>query len=185
MIGTRCEIDGLFVSILAKEYQNLRKLDQEMKDYTTRIKALVSGSQHMRRVMEIPGFGAIAASSFVTALGDNQAFKCGRVVSPWLGLMPRQHSTGGKQILLGISKRGNRYLSTMLVNGTRAVTRTAEAKDKKILSAVGRWKLRIAAVAIRRSSRLPTRWRRTAGWYWLNSYRASFRRHVALSFSIG
>ena len=80
--------------------------------------------------MEIPGFGPIVASSFVAALGDGQAFKCGRVVSAWLGLTPRQHSTGGKPVLLGISKRGNRYLRTMLVHGARAVLRTAEAKDK-------------------------------------------------------
>ena len=62
----------------------------------------------MRRLMEIPGFGPIIASSFAAAVGDGQAFKCGRVVSAWLGLTPRQHSSGGKPILLGISKRGNR-----------------------------------------------------------------------------
>ena len=130
VIGTRCEIDGLFVSILANEYQNLRKLDQEVEDYDTRIKVLVNGSQHMRWVMEIPGFGPIVASSFVAALGDGQAFKCERVLSSWLGLTPRQHSTGGKPILLGISKRGNRYLRTMLVHGARSVLRIAEAKQK-------------------------------------------------------
>ena len=84
----------------------------------------------MRRLMEIPGFGPIIASSFAAAVGDGQAFKCGRVVSAWLGLTPRQHSSGGKPILLGISKRGNRYLRTMLVHGARAVLRTAEAKEK-------------------------------------------------------
>ena len=65
-------------------------------------------SEPMRRVMEIPGFGPVGASSFVAALGDRQAFKCGWVVSPWLGLTPRQHSTGGKPVLLGISKRDDR-----------------------------------------------------------------------------
>ena len=59
-----------------------------------------------------------------------QAFKCGRVVSSWLGLTPRQHSTGGRPVLLGISKRGNRYMRTMLVHGARAVLRAAEAKSK-------------------------------------------------------
>ena len=142
VIGTGSEIDGLFVSILAKEYQTLRKLDQEVEDYDSRIKALVNGSEPMRRVMEIPGFGPITASSFVAALGDGQAFKCGRVVSAWLGLVPRQHSTGGKPILLGISKRGNRYLRTMLVHGARAVLWTAEAKDKK--DPFSRWALQVA-----------------------------------------
>ena len=142
VIGTGSEIDGLFVSILAKEYQTLRNLDQEVEDYDSRIKALVNGSEPMRRVMEIPGFGPITASSFVAALGDGQAFKCGRVVSAWLGLVPRQHSTGGKPILLGISKRGNRYLRTMLVHGARAVLWTAEAKDKK--DPFSRWALEVA-----------------------------------------
>ena len=142
VIGTGSEIDGLFVSILAREYQTLRNLDQEVEDYDIRIKALVNDSEPMRRVMEIPGFGPITASSFVAALGDGQAFKCGRVVSAWLGLVPRQHSTGGKPILLGISKRGNRYLRTMLVHGARAVLRTAEAKDKK--DPFSRWALEVA-----------------------------------------
>ena len=111
----------------------------------------MNGSEPMRRVMEIPGFGPIVASSFVAALGDGQAFKCGRVVSAWLGLVPRQHSTGGKPILLGISKRGNRYLRTMLVHGARAVLRTAEAKDRSF-----------------QPSETPgpfQRWRGSAGWF--------------------
>ena len=72
VIGTSGEICGLFVSMLAKEYQNLRNLDQEVGDYDTQIKALVNRSQPMRRVMEIPGFGPIVASSFVAALGDGR-----------------------------------------------------------------------------------------------------------------
>ena len=142
VIGTSCEVDGLFVSMLAKEYKELRVLDQVVEDYDIRIKVLVNGSEPMRRLMEIPGFGPIVASSFVAALGDGQAFKCGRVVSAWLGLTPRQHSTGGKPVLLGISKRGNRYLRTMLVHGARAVLRTAEAKDKK--DPFSRWAREVA-----------------------------------------
>ena len=124
----------------------------------------------MRRLMEIPGFGPIIASSFAAAVGDGQAFKCGRVVSAWLGLTPRQHSSGGKPILLGISKRGNRYLRTMLVHGARAVLRTAEAKEKTDPFSVGRARLQSAAVAIRRCLRLPTKWRGSAGWCWLKTY---------------
>ena len=89
-------------------------------------------SEPMRRVMEIPEFGPTGASSFVVALGDDQAFKCGWVVSSWLGLTPRQHSSGGQPILLGISKRGNRYLRTMLIHGARSVLRTAESKKKLV-----------------------------------------------------
>ena len=135
--------DHIF-GIVCVDARNTRnsQADQEVEDYDTQIKALVNGSEAMRRVMEIPGFGPIVASSFVAALGDGQAFKCGRVVSAWLGLVPRQHSTGGKPILLGISKRGNRYLRTMLVHGARAVLRSAEARDKK--DPFSRWAREVA-----------------------------------------
>ena len=86
-------------------------------------------SEPMRRVMEIPGFELIGVISLVAVLGDGQAFKCGWVVSSWLGLTPRQHSSGGQPILLGISKRGNHYLRTMLIHSARSVLRTAEAKE--------------------------------------------------------
>ena len=87
-------------------------------------------SEQMGRVMEIPGFELIGVSSLVAVLGDGQAFKCGWVVSSWLGLTPRQHSSGGGQpILLGISKRGNHYLRTMLIHSARSVLRSAEAKE--------------------------------------------------------
>ena len=72
VIGSSFEVDGLFVSMLAKEYQNLRKLEQEVQDYDTRIKVLVNGSEPMCRLMEIPGFGPVVASGFVAALGDGQ-----------------------------------------------------------------------------------------------------------------
>ena len=73
VIGTGGEICGLFVSMLAKEYKELRVLDQVVEDYDTRIKVLVNGSEPMRRLMEIPGFGPIVASGFIAALGDGQA----------------------------------------------------------------------------------------------------------------
>ena len=66
----------------------------------------------------------------MAALGDGQALKCGWVVLLWLGLTPRQHSSSGKPVLLGISKRGTRYLRIMLFHGARSVLRIAEAKDK-------------------------------------------------------
>ena len=99
-------------------------------------------SEPMRRVMEIPGFGPTEASGFVAALGDGQAFKCGWVVSSWLGLTPRQHSSGGQPILLGISKRGNHYLRTMLIHSARSVLRTAEAKENP--DPFSRWALEVA-----------------------------------------
>ena len=143
VIGTGSEIDGLFVSILAKEYQTLRNLDQEVEDYDSRIKALVNGSEPMRRVMEIPGFGPITASSFVAALGDGQAFKCGRVVSAWLGLVPRQPQHRWQNRFCSASPSAATVICapcwfTVRVQYCGRLRR----RIKKILSAVGRWKLR-------------------------------------------
>jgi len=74
-----------------------------------------------QRLMSIPGIGAINATAFVAAVGNAEAFRRGRDLAAWLGLTPRQASTGGRQKLLGISKRGNRYLRSTLIHGARAV----------------------------------------------------------------
>src|SRR6266852_5022646 len=73
------------------------------------------------RLMEIPGFGPLVSTALVAAIGNGITFRKGRDLSAWLGLVPRQHSTGGKTKLLGISKRGNAYLRQLFVHGARAV----------------------------------------------------------------
>jgi transposase len=73
-----------------------------------------------RRLIEIPGIGATIATALVAAIGRGRAFEAGRAMAAWLGLVPRQRSTGGVPRLLGISKRGNKYLRKLLVHGARA-----------------------------------------------------------------
>jgi transposase len=73
-----------------------------------------------RRLATIPGIGVLNATALVAAIGDGQAFARGRDLAAWLGLVPRQATTGGKPRLLGISKRGNKYLRKLLVHGARA-----------------------------------------------------------------
>ena len=68
----------------------------------------------------VPGIGVISATALLAAVGDGSAFSRGRDLAAWLGLTPRQHSTGGRTKLLGISKRGNSYLRTQLIHGARA-----------------------------------------------------------------
>jgi len=63
----------------------------------------------------------LSATALVMAIGDGSAFRNGRELAAWLGLVPRQHSTGGRQVLLGISKRGDKYVRTLLIHGARAV----------------------------------------------------------------
>jgi transposase len=74
-----------------------------------------------RRLRKIPGAGPLVSTATVAAVGNGAAFKRGRDFAAWLGLVPKQHSTGGEAKLLGITKRGNRYLRTMFVHGARAV----------------------------------------------------------------
>jgi transposase len=83
----------------------------------------------------IPGIGAITASAIVAAIGDGRMFRSERDFAAWLGLVPRQHSTGGRSTLLGISKGGNAYIRTLLVHGSRCMLLFFKDPDK----AIGRW----------------------------------------------
>lgn len=77
-----------------------------------------------RRLLEVPGLGPLVATAVVAAIGSGRAFAKARDFAAWLGLMPRQHSTGGNPRLLGISKRGNRYLRRLFVPGAQSVSRS-------------------------------------------------------------
>lgn len=104
-----------------------------------------------QKLAAIPGLGPITASAIVATVGDAKEFKNGRQLSAWMGLVPRQHSSGGKQNLLGISKRGDTYLRTLLIHGARAVIRYAENKpesDSWLKKLMVRRNKNIAAVAL-------------------------------------
>lgn len=88
-----------------------------------------------RRLATIPGIGVINATALVAALGDARSFGRGRDLAAWLGLVPRQATTGGKPRMLGISKRGNRYLRGNLIHGARAVLPGVLAQETPL----GRW----------------------------------------------
>jgi transposase len=81
--------------------------------------------ERSRTLEKVPGIGPITASALVATIGDGKAFQQGRQLAAWLGLVPRQYSTGGKIRLHGISKRGDNYLRTLLIHGARSVIRFA------------------------------------------------------------
>jgi transposase len=132
--------DG-FRQLLAQGYRQLCELDEHITRYTKQLTVQAMQDEHCRRLQTIPGFGPIVASVFHAQVGDGRAYRRGRDVSAALGLVPRQHSSGGKSVLLGISKRGDRYLRSLLVHGTRAVVRQAVGKDDRL----SRWINRIKA----------------------------------------
>jgi transposase len=104
-----------------------------------------------RRLMEIPGVGPLLASAFVATVSDPTVFKSGRGLAAWIGLVPRQNSSGGKERLGGITKAGNRYLRQMLVVGSMAVIRYAQRNGTKrpwLVQLMARRAVKVAAVAL-------------------------------------
>lgn len=132
-------LSDLFRELLARRYEQLIELDTHIEFYTNKLKILAQQNDSCQRLQTIPGFGPIVASAFRGAIGDGRAYCRGRDAAASLGLVPRQHSTGGKNVLLGISKRGDRYLRSLLVHGARAVVTQAARKDDPL----SRWINRI------------------------------------------
>jgi transposase len=125
-------LSDLFRQLLAQGYQQLQELDGHIESYTQEMKRQSQQDKACGRLQTIPGFGPIVASVFHSVIGNGEAFRRGRDVSASLGLVPRQHSSGGKDVLLGISKRGDRYLRSLLVHGARSVVIRADKKDDKL-----------------------------------------------------
>jgi transposase len=96
------------------------ELEKKICAMTEEIGRISRSNEGCRRLMGVPGIGPIISTALVAAVGNATAFRKGRDFAAWLGLVPRQHSSGGKQTLLGISKRGNQYLRKLLVEGARA-----------------------------------------------------------------
>ena len=121
-------LPGTMRRLLERLNKHLKELDRQVDELELQIKLWHKESELSRKLEAIPGIGPITASAIVATVGDATAFKNGRQMAAWMGLVPRQHSSGGKQNLLGISKRGDTYLRTLLIHGARAVVRFAENK---------------------------------------------------------
>lgn len=117
--------------LFAELLEELRALEQRFEHRERRIKSLNQNNEVCQRLDEILGIGPLIASATYTAAGDGKDFVNGRHFSAWLGLVPGQHSSGGKTVLLGISKRGNSYLRTLYIHGARAVLRHSATKTDR------------------------------------------------------
>jgi transposase len=109
-------------------YQRILALNQQILAYDREIENLARHSEAARRLMTLPGIGAVTATALVASIADPAQFSSGRQLAAWLGLVPRQYSTGGKTRLGRITKQGDKYLRTLLIHGTRAVL--AALRDK-------------------------------------------------------
>jgi transposase len=120
------------VSDLREEWQ---ALDDRITAFDTEFVSLARTDEAALRLTTVPGIGSINATALVAAVGDGKAFARGRNMAAWLGLVPRQMTTGGKPKLLGISKRGNGYLRKNLIHGARAALPYLAERDTPL----GKW----------------------------------------------
>lgn len=127
--------------VLARGYRQLLELDGHIAFYTRELQRHAREHEAVQRLQTVPGFGPVVASAFFAQVGHGEAYRRGRDVSAALGLVPAQHSSGGKPLLLGISKRGDAYTRSLLVHGARSVVRRAGGKDDPL----SRWVNRLVA----------------------------------------
>ena len=123
------ELTKLGLEIFSDLYQELSRSDQEIKSLDKKIDLLCRQNEACQRLAKIDGIGSLTATALVSAIGDVHAFKNGRHLAAWLGLVPRQYSSGNKQMLLGISKRGDSYIRTLLIHGARAFISLAKRRS--------------------------------------------------------
>lgn len=109
-------------------YDFLLQINEKIKFFDGKINTVFRTSPVCQRLAKVSGVGPKTATAIVAAVGDGSDFKNGRHMAAWMGLVPRQHSSGDRQVLMGISKRGDKNLRTLLVHGGRAVVRTASRK---------------------------------------------------------
>ena len=145
-------LSGLFREALIEIAERLRFFDDRIRVYDLRIERVFRHDERCQRLAAVEGVGPLVATAVVAAVGNAREFKSGRELSAWLGLVPRQRSSGNRSVLLGISKRGDRYLRTILIHGARAALRCAERRRDQRSRWASRLKLKrganVAAVAL-------------------------------------
>jgi len=131
--------------LLDRMWQEWKQIEAEVQEISDEIERISDGDVRCRQLRQIPGFGPIVSTAIVAAVGNGAAFRRGRDFAAWVGVVPRQYSTGGKQKLYGISKRGNIYLRRMLIHGARSVL----FRVKYDTGGFGQWVQRLAQRAPR------------------------------------
>jgi len=145
-------VPAVLQGVLREGYDRLLELQEHSQAHTRRIHELAKADPLCQRLMRERGIGAICASAYVAHIGDPTRYRNGRQVSASLGIVPRKHGTGGKEVLLGITKRGDRYLRTLLIHGARAVIRQVRGKSDPLSlwlqQLIARRSVNCAAVAL-------------------------------------
>jgi len=135
------DLPGWANTVIGDLLGEVTRLDERIAQYDHHLKQIAKGSEAARALMQLPGVAETTATALVATIGRGQDFKCGRQLAAWLGLVPGQYSSGGKQRLGRITKAGDPYLRMLLILGARSVLQTASAKSDP----VSRWAVQLAA----------------------------------------
>jgi transposase len=135
------DLPGWANTVVGDLLSEVSRLDERIAQYDRHIQAIAKDSTPATQLMQLPGVGPTTATALVAMIGRGQEFKCGRQLAAWLGLVPGQYSSGGKQRLGRITKAGDPYLRMLLILGARSVLQGAAARS----DAVSRWAVQLAA----------------------------------------
>jgi transposase len=141
-------LPAIVIETLREQYARLSALDEQIRQIERRLRQWQNQDSATQRIAAIPGVGLLSATAAVATMGDPKAFKSGREFAAWLGLVPRQTGTGGRVRLLGISKRGDKYLRTLLIHGARAVLTHSKSPPEWLSELVKRRPKNVAVVAM-------------------------------------
>jgi transposase len=129
--------------LLAELFDDLSRLEKRIGEVTREIEGLAARDEVARRLMTVPGMGPLVATALLAAAGNAQQFKKARDMAAWLGLVPQQYSTGGRTQMLGISKRGNRYVRRLLIHGARSCMMHLDRSRDRLGAWIGRLQSRM------------------------------------------
>lgn len=138
---------AVLIDTLREQWERVAVLDGEIKKIEVRLQSWMKQDAACKTIAAIPGVGLLTATAAVATMGEANAFKSGKEFAAWLGLVPAQHGTGGKVRLLGISKRGDRYLRKLLIHGARSVMTRAKQPTAWMQEIKQRRPLNVAIVA--------------------------------------
>ncbi len=141
-------LPAMLIESLREQWNDLQNLDRQIAEIERRLQAWLKDDEACSKIAAIPGVGLLTATAAVATMGDPKAFRSGREFAAWLGLVPKQVGTGGKTVLLGISKRGDTYLRTLLVHGARSVLSHSREPGAWIEQLTKRRHRNVAIVAI-------------------------------------
>jgi len=141
-------LPAMVLEALREQVRRIADLDKDVEEIERKLAVWKNEDEAVKRLMAIPGVGLQTATAAVATIGDAKAFKSGREFAAFVGLAPRQSGTGGRVKLLGISKRGDVYLRTLLIHGARSVVSHAKQREPWLEKLLGRRPVNVAVVAL-------------------------------------